>query len=190
MGPSELLTLVAAKLDSLGIEYFTTGSMASILYGEPRFTNDIDLVIRITPGAVARLCAAFPEPDFYISIEAATQAAAACGQFNVIHPESGLKIDFMVAESSDFNRSRFERARHIEIAEGALVRFASPEDVILRKLEYYKEGGSDKHVRDIHGMLRLSDPPIDAEYLTRWARRLGVEDEWNAIRTHEHGGDR
>jgi len=182
MEPSELLAILAARLGALGIEYFTTGSMASMLYGEPRFTNDVDVVIRIAPADVSRLCAAFPDDEFYVSVEAAAKAAAAFSQFNVIHPASGLKIDFMVAAPSDFNRSRFERARSIEIAPGVAVQFASPEDVILRKLEYYREGGSDKHLRDIRGILRLADQSIDMAYINHWAQRLRVAEEWTRAR--------
>jgi hypothetical protein len=187
MEPSELLARVARHLEALDIEYFTTGSMASIIYGEPRFTNDVDVVIRIAPGDVPRLAAMFPDDEFYLSAEAAAKAAAAFVQFNVIHPASGLKIDFMVAEPSEFNRSRFARARSIEIAPGIRVRFASPEDVILRKLESFREGGSDKHLRDIRGILRLCDQPVDRAYIARWASRLGVEDEWTRA-LQESGG--
>lgn len=181
MEPSELLGAIAAKLDALGIEYLTTGSMASIVYGEPRLTNDIDLVVRIHAEDADRLCAAFPETDFYVSRESAREAVACGSQFNVIHPASGLKIDFMVAAADDFNRSRFERGRSIEIVPGITVRFASPEDVIIRKLQYFQEGGSDKHLRDIRGILRLCDDPVDAAYIERWIDRFGVRAQWEQV---------
>lgn len=110
MEPSDLLRLAAQKLDELGIDYFVTGSMASILYGEPRFTNDVDIVIHLTIENAAKLCDAFPEPDFYVSDEAAREATKSFSQFNVIHPVSGMKIDFVVADRSDFNVERFTRA--------------------------------------------------------------------------------
>ncbi|MCA9312032.1 MAG: hypothetical protein KDA21_12545 [Phycisphaerales bacterium] len=169
-------------LEALGIPYFTTGSMASTLYGEPRFTNDVDVVIRLPAGDVMPLCAAFPGPEFYVSPEAARDAARHATQFNVIHPGSGLKVDFMVAEETEFNRSRFQRVRPVVIAPGVTVNFASPEDVILRKLQYFQEGGSEKHLRDIRGILRLCEPPIDDAYVRVWARTLGVEEEWARAR--------
>lgn len=120
MEPSEPLQEVTGKLDALGMEHFVTGSMASIVYGEPRFTNDVDIVIRVRAEDVPRLCAVFPE--------AAREAAARRTQFNVIHPSSGLKVDFMVAGEGDFDRGRFERARLMEIVEGYVVRIAGGRD--------------------------------------------------------------
>lgn len=178
MEPSELLGIAAKILDSLSIPYFTTRSMASMRYGEPRFTNDIDIVIDINPSLVAPLCSKFPAEDYYVSAEAVHEAIKRRSQFNVIHPASGLKIDFMVAADNDFNRSRFERVQSVQLASGQSAHFASPEDVILRKLEYYKQGGSDKHLRDIRGILNLCDHPIDTEYISHWAERLSVIEQW------------
>lgn len=178
MEPSELLHFAAETLERLGIEYLVTGSMASIAYGEPRFTNDIDIVVRLSGEQVDRLCRSFPAEGFYVNVDAAREAVHRHGQFNVIHPTSGLKIDFMVAAEDEFNQSRFARRRQLDIAAAGAVSFAAPEDVILRKLEYYREGGSDKHLRDIRGILSLTGEAIDRTYLTQWVERLGVQSEW------------
>jgi len=182
MGPSDLLRTVAQKLESLQIDYLITGSVASIMYGEPRFTNDIDIVIRIRQADVDAFCAAFPDSEFYVSEEAAREAVSRRSQFNVIHPTSGLKIDFMVATDDAFDQSRFDRARTLEIDEDVRVRFAAPEDVILRKLQYYAEGGSDKHLRDIAGILRLCETPVDLAYIDAWAVKLSVQAKWERVR--------
>ena len=100
------------------------------------------------------------------------------GQFNILHPTSGLKIDVMVADDSEFNASRFGRARLLSVAPDVVAAFASPEDVILKKLEYFRKGGSDKHLRDITGVLKIMGPELDHQYLTVWARRLGLTDLW------------
>src|SRR6478672_5453551 len=105
MGPAELLRYVADVLDRLGIPYRVTGSMATIAYGEPRFTNDIDLVVRLRPDEVDGLCAAFPPPDFYCSKDAATDAVRRGSQFNILQPTSGLKVDVMIASESAFDAS-------------------------------------------------------------------------------------
>jgi hypothetical protein len=97
--------------------------------------------------------------------------------FNLIHPSSGLKVDFMVAEESSFNESRFRRVQKVRTGVGDPVPFASPEDVILKKLEFYREGGSKKHLRDIAGVLRTSEG-VDREYIEHWAEILGVLAEW------------
>ncbi len=103
------------------------------------------------------------------------------GQFNILHPGSGLKIDVMVADDSPFNASRFGRSRSVLVAPDTSPLFASPEDVILKKLEYYREGGSEKHLRDIAGVLKIMGNQLDHEYLTIWAMRLGVSRQWQVV---------
>jgi len=191
MDPSELLQRLAQTLSNLGISYLVTGSMATIAYGEPRFTNDIDVVVRLFQHHVDGLCDAFPPDEFYISRESVLEALEHHTQFNILHPRSGLKIDLMVAEYSDFNHSRFERARPLSTAPEATVTFASPEDVIIKKLEFFKEAGSDKHLRDIAGVLAVMGDEIDRVYIERWAGRLGLTDAWNLVtsNTHRHTTD-
>jgi len=182
MEQDELLQAAVGALERLGLRYFVTGSMATIFYGEPRFTNDIDIVIDLPTAQVAEFCAAFPAPEFYMSEESVRLALRRRSQFNVIHPASALKIDFMVADDSAFNRSRFARRKRLRAAPGFEAQFAAIEDVVLKKLEYYREGGSDKHLRDIASMLKVSGATIDEEYLEKWAERLGVTDLWRAVR--------
>lgn len=178
---AELLSHVTSSLDRLEIPYLVTGSMATIAYGEPRLTNDIDLVVRLSPFQVDPLCDAFPEGEFYVSRQAALDSARSWRQFNILHPKSGLKVDVMVADDSDFNASRFGRARLLSVAPDVTVAFASPEDVILKKLEYYREGGSEKHLRDISGVLKIMGSELDQKYLEIWARRLGLSALWREV---------
>ncbi len=177
---SELLRFAAGALDGIGIEFLVTGSMASIAYGEPRFTNDIDIVVRLRFDQVDALCRAFPSERFYVSRDAASEAVRDGGQFNVIHPASGLKIDFMVAADDAFNRSRFARRRMLDVAPPGEIPFAAPEDIILRKLQSYREGGSEKHLRDIRGILKLTGEEVDRAYLEAWVDRLGLRAAWDA----------
>ena len=99
-----------------------------------------------------------------------------CSQFNLIHVPSGLKVDFMIPSDTAFNESHFRRARRLEFAPGVSACFSAPEDVILKKLEFYREGGSDKQLRDIASMIKISGEDFDREYLERWARELKVEE--------------
>jgi hypothetical protein len=168
-------------LERLRLPYLVTGSMATILYGEPRFTNDLDVVVQLPPEAVDALAEAFPSPEFYADAEQIRSAIERKGQFNVVHPASGLKVDFMIPAMDAFDRSRFARARRVAPAEGYQAEFAAPEDVILKKLRYYSEGGSEKHLRDIAGILRVSPGEVDHDYVAEWARRLGVLEIWEAI---------
>jgi hypothetical protein len=181
MDPAELLRQVAGVFERLGLPYLVTGSTATIYYGEPRFTNDIDVVVQLPQERIAELCAAFPEADFYLSEEAVRRAVARQGQFNLIHPASGLKVDVMIPAPTPFNRSRFERTVRLRTGPEGDAAFASPEDVILKKLEYYLAGRSEKHLRDIAGVLRVSGERIDRSYITEWAARLGVAEVWDHV---------
>jgi hypothetical protein len=154
-------------------------------YGEPRFTNDIDIVVRLNEADPPRLVEAFPQSDFYLSPESMTRALRRRTSFNLIHPSSGLKVDFMVAAQTPFNDSRFRRVRKVETGVGEPVPFASPEDVILEELEFFREGGSSKHLRDIAGVLKTSES-IDRGYIDVRARDLDAAEEWR--RAQEHAG--
>jgi hypothetical protein len=181
MEQSELLQRVVEILERIGLRYFVTGSTVTIFFGEPRFTNDIDIVVDLPAAKIPELCAAFPGPEFYLSEESAQRAVSRRGQFNVIHPSSGLKVDIMVPADTAFNRSRFSRTRRVHPAPGFDASFSSAEDVILKKMEAYKEEGSEKHLRDISGVLKISGEPLDREYIASWADRLGLSEIWSEI---------
>jgi hypothetical protein len=178
---AELLHRVTAALEELDIPYLVTGSMATIAYGEPRFTRDIDVVVRIQKRDIERLRSAFPEEEFYLSTTAVLEALEHTGQFNVLHPRSGLKIDFMVAGSGEFDESRFGRSRRLQIGPSSAAVFAAPEDVVIKKLEYYREGESEKHLRDIVGVIKVTGHELDRKYIEEWVRRLDLETVWRHV---------
>lgn len=176
-----LLRLAADTLDRLGIRYALVGSYASSAWGEPRMTHDIDIVIEADVFDVRRLCEAFSTDEFYISKSAAEEAVQRKSQFNLLCPTSGDKIDFMIAGTSDWARTQLDRSVRAPLLPDREVLVASPEDVILGKLIYYKDGGSEKHVRDITGILTAGAVDIDRDYLAHHAKELGVEEEWRSI---------
>ena len=181
MEQSELLRRVTGVLERLGLRYFVTGSVATIFFGEPRFTNDIDIVVDLPPAKISAFCAEFPEEDFYLSEESARRAVARRGQFNLIHPRSGLKVDFMVPGDSALDRSRFLRARRLSSGPDFEAYFSSPEDVILKKMEFFQEGHSEKHLRDIAGVLKVSGDQVDRSYIEDWVSKLGLEEVWEEV---------
>jgi hypothetical protein len=124
----------------MGIRYFVTGSTATIAYGEPRFTNDIDIVVDLPANMIGEFCRHFPENDYYVSDAAALDAVRTKTQFNIVHGASGLKVNVMIPVDSPFNRSLFARTREMSIDGGPDAWFASPEDAILKKMVYYREG--------------------------------------------------
>lgn len=183
MEPTELLRLVGERLDRIGCERFVTGSVASTVFGEPRFTNDIDLVVRMDERKAAMFADAFHGEEWYVSREAAVDAARRRGMFNVIHVPSGLKADIVVAKGTPHDEARFARVRRIALPGGRLEPFASPEDVILKKLEFFREGGSSKHLRDIASMIAVQgEDALDWTYLVDWAGRLGITTELDRVR--------
>ena len=183
MEPTELLRLVGEQLDRIGCRRFTTGSVASMVFGEPRFTNDIDIVVRMDERQARQLVDGFVGDAWYASAEAAADAARRRGMFNIIHVPSGLKADIIVAGDGAFDESRFRRVRHIELPGGRIEPFASPEDVMLKKLQFFREGGSQKHLRDIASMIGVQGADsLDWRYLEDWAGRLGVAAELEGIR--------
>lgn len=178
MEPIELLKQAATRLEQLGLPYLVTGSMGSIVYGEPRFTADIDIAVQASLQSLQQLATSFPMPEYYWNDSAIAEAATRFTQFNVLHPSSGLKIDFMIARHDAFNESRFSRARALPVVPGMMVRYASPEDIILKKLQYFREGGSAKHIRDIRGILEVTGPDLDIHYIEQWAQQLDVLAQW------------
>jgi hypothetical protein len=181
MEQDELLRHAARCFDEHGIRYFVTGAVAAIAYGEPRLTNDIDVVADLDEGKIARLKGCYPAAEFYFDEESARRAVRTRSQFNIIHPGSGLKIDIMIARDDEFDQSRFRRARRLKPIEDTEVDFASPEDVILKKLDFYRQGHCDRHLRDIGGILKISADIIDLTYIEAWARKLGLEEIWAAV---------
>lgn len=181
MEQHELLRYTVRCLESAGIRYLITGSMASMVYGEPRFTNDVDIVIEVHEDDISRLKGCFPESDFYFSEDALKRALKESGQFNVIHPSTGFKIDFVIRKDNPFDDSRFSRIKRLKATEDTEASFASPEDVIIKKMQYYKLGGSEKHLRDITGILKVSEGMIDYGYIESWAEKLDLVDVWQAI---------
>ena len=180
MPEPELSLLFLRPLNRIGGRYIVSGSVASILYGEPRLTNDVDFVIFLRDADIARLQEVFPAPEFYLppkEIIAAEIARPARGYFNVIHAETGFKAYFYLAGRDELNAWGFRNSRKM-MYRGESITVAPPEYVILRKLEYFREGGLDKHLRDIRAMLAVSGDQLDRPALEEWIDRQGLVAEW------------
>ena len=159
------------------------GSVAAIFYGEPRFTNDVDMVVFLNDSDVRRLPEIFPPTDFYLPPPASIFAEVARehhGHFYIIHMSTSFKADIYPTDRDEFNAWAFPNRRSA-VHEGETLVLAPPEYVIVRKLEYYREGGSDKHLRDIRAMLNVSGEQINRADLDEWIRRCGVEAEWRKV---------
>jgi hypothetical protein len=183
MPEAELALLFLRPLNRLGMRYVVNGSVASILYGEPRLTNDVDVIVFLREREIIRLAEAFPPPEFYVppaEVIAVEVMRSAKGQFNVIRGSTGFKADFFTAGRDDLNAWAFRNARKMEFR-GEQIVVTPPEYVIVRKLEYFRDGGAEKHVRDIRAMLSISGEGIDPAALNDWIRVRGVEAEWRKV---------
>lgn len=183
MDQAQLLRHLVETLEAIGIEYMIGGSQASIYYGEPRFTQDIAIVAIIRPSDIKLLIEKFPLPEFYLSEEAIHHALQHRAQFHIIHPTSGLKIDVILLKDTPYDREQFRRRQRLPLLPGTDAYFALPEDVIIYKLLYFREGRSDKHLRDIAGILAISGGQIDHAYIAQWVAQLGLDNEWSRVTT-------
>jgi hypothetical protein len=130
------------------------------------------LVVELTP---------IDLPDFYVSEQAVREAVRDRFQFNILHPASGSKLDVIFPRANGWGATQLSRRRRIELLPGLTGYVASPEDVIVGKLWYYHEGGSEKHLRDIAGVLRVSGDLVDRAAVGMWAERLGYTPIWHAV---------
>ncbi len=170
---------VIGILEDLGISYHVGGSFASSIHGIPRQTRDLDLAVDLRFGHIRNLVSRL-EQDFYVDSDVIASAIRRRGKFNVVHLDSGFKIDMFCSKNDFFDRSVFRRQRLNRLVEDLPqeVMVSSAEDTILRKLEWYKIGGhvSDQQWRDILGVLRIQGERLDLDYLKYWAGELDLTD--------------
>ena len=179
----ELFLLFVRPLNVLGIRYIIGGSVAAIFYGEPRLTHDVDFVVFLNDQDAQRLVDAFPANDFYfppIEVVHAEARREQRGHFNIIHTATGFKADMYLSGRDELNAWGFRMRQQVQF-EGEPVTLAPPEYVIVRKLEYYREGRSEKHLRDIRSILSISEGKLDQPALKEWVHRLGLETEWQLV---------
>jgi hypothetical protein len=176
-------------LDRLGIVYMVTGSVGAMAYGEPRMTTDVDVVLRFGPDQVGPLLACFPETDFYRPpAEVVRQEAArgARGHFNVIQHATGMKADFYPAGRDPLMMTALARRQRLDLG-GTPIVLAPPEYVIVRKLEFNREGGSDKHLRDVASMI-AGGCALDMDWLEAELESRGLTTAWRRLRDEGGGG--
>ena len=167
-------------LERLALPYCITGSVAASVYGEPRLTADIDVVLLLSLQDVPALRSAFSDADYYVPPEETMNEAVAKGargMFNLIHHKSQFKADIYIAAGDPLHVWALEHRRRIDLG-GSGAWIAPPEYVVLRKLEFLREGGSDKHARDIRFMLAAT--PVDRAFIEQEVSRLGVREQWRS----------
>ncbi len=175
--PLAIAQAVAHAIESVGGAYFVGGSVASSLQGDPRSTNDVDFVLSLPTSRVDALADALG-PDFEIDRDMLRDALARHASANGFYLPFLTKVDFFGLGSAPFDQIEFDRRRAVIIGpDGESLVVKSPEDSVLRKLLWFREGGgvSDKQWRDIVAILRVSGAVMDTEYLGIWSARLACE---------------
>ncbi len=178
-----LFLLFTKPFDQEQIGYMVTGSVAVIIYGEPRLTHDVDLVVLLREGEVNKLLLAFPLADFYCPPEEVLRIELARrqgGHFNLIHHQSGFKADVYLMGDEPLHRWAFKNRRQIDISLDSIW-VAPPEYVIIRKLEYFRDGGSQKHLIDIGHIFRHSKDLIDQDTLMQFISTRGLQRSWEIV---------
>jgi hypothetical protein len=182
--PQELLVLAefAGALDELGIAYAIGGSVASSIYGQVRFTQDVDITTEPFDDRAEKLYELL-KSQYYINKQAMYQALKSGESFNVIHFETAFKIDVFVRKETAFQRQLLARRRLLRLSDSIDRDFSivSPEDVILLKLQWYRAGGCSSQIQlsDVIGVFNIQQDTLDLDYLKKWASTLGVLDLLN-----------
>lgn len=174
--PLFVVAEVAGAFDKLGVRYLVGGSLASSVYGIPRATQDVDLVADLPSTLVDEFCSLLQDA-FYIDGDMIREAIQRKASFNIVHLGTMFKADVFIMKGDSWSREEMSRVREEEIESlGRSIRFASPEDVLLHKLIWYKLGNeiSDRQWGDILGVIRIQGDLLDQEYLDRWADILDI----------------
>jgi hypothetical protein len=177
--PLEVTLKVTEVFEKLGVPYLIGGSLASTLYGMVRTTQDADIIAEMRLEHLPLFLSALQE-EFYMDEEMIIHAIQNNASFNIIHRESMFKVDVFIPRPRPFLQSQLVRAQPqtFEFESKLSAKFASPEDTILAKLEWYRWGGevSERQWRDILGVLKTCAGKLDMEYLRKWADELNISD--------------
>lgn len=171
------LLTVARALEAAEAPFLVGGSLASSLQGIPRSTQDVDLVADLAVSKIAVFVRALGS-GFYVDEERIRHGIERRTSFNVIDLGNGFKADIYLAPNDPFGEAQYERRQAIELAPGTALPFASPEDVVLQKLRWYRLGGgvSERQWLDALGVLKIQRERLDLDYLSRWAATLELSD--------------
>lgn len=181
-GIAQFLSFVT-RLEEASVTYMVTGSVAGMVYGEPRLTNGIDVVVALKDTDIDRFVELFPADIFYIpppEIIKIECSRSSRGHFNIIDMESGFKADMYPIGNDPLHLWAIRERVRIPLG-GSAMWLAPIEYVVIRKLMFFREGGSEKHLRDIQGMMQISGSRVDSQKLEELVRSHGLESEWRKV---------
>jgi hypothetical protein len=172
----DILRDVSRKLNAAEISFMLTGSVALSYYAMPRMTRDIDIVVALERGDATKISQLFGA-EYYVAEEAVTDAIRRRSMFNIIHFESVIKVDFILHKKTPFAISAFTRRTNLTL-DDFQTSVISREDLILSKLSWAKDSGSEMQLRDVRNLLSAG---CDFEYLRQWARDLSVTETLESL---------
>lgn len=178
MQDPNFISLFVAPLEGAGIRYMIAGSVASSIYGEPRNTLDIDMVVLPDPVQINQFPALFPEADYYLpptEVIAIESRREANGHFNIIHHNTGLKADIYLSRNHPALPWALEHTRRVPTA-ACEISLAPPEYVIIHKLGFYKESQHQRHLRDIAGIIEQQE--LDQTFLQHHLAALNLTSQY------------
>jgi len=177
---SKLYSIFTDKLNKLTIPYAVTGSVASIFYGEPRMTHDIDMVLHLAVNRVDAFLKAFPASEFYTppqEILISEIRRPIRGHCNIIHHNSGFKADIYFVGTDEFQQWAIQNSKVMNI-DGFKISLAPPEYVIIKKLEFYREGAGKKHLDDIRNIINFLGTRLQTDIIKQYVSQYKLTDEW------------
>lgn len=183
--PTDLVSIFAPAFDAAGVEWMIVGGVASIVYGEPRLTQGIDIVASFPPADAGRLVEQLPASEFYcppVQVIAEEASREAFGHFNLLHLETDARADVYLAGQDPLARRGLQGRKAVVLVERK-VPVAPPEYVILHKLRFRLQGASERHLRDVRGMLRVLGDSIDRAALERDVATFGLTTSWKELLT-------
>ena len=179
--PAALLKTIVDALDRNQIPYMVVGSFASTFHGEPRTTQDLDLVIDPTIDSLQRLVSELDPSEFYVDADTARDALDRRTMFNIVEMATAWKVDLVIRRARPFSIEELARRQRVTML-GVEVAAATAEDTIIAKLEWAKAGNSDRQLDDVAGILRVRGADIDQAYIAAWVSALQLESQWERAR--------
>ena len=178
----DLVVAVVGSLETAGIPYAITGSIASGIHGEPIPSQDVDIVVRMTYSQATKLHEVLPQ-RFYRSLERLQETARSGGVANLVDTDTGLKVDLSSVKQDAFFDAVMLRARPTSYGASAPdFVTVTPEDVVLMKLVRRKDSRSDKQWKDALGIAKIKGARMDWKYLFEQAELLGIEGDLTKLR--------
>lgn len=171
----DVLKSVTQNLNTLGIPYMLTGSVAANYYTSPRMTRDFDIVIELESSDIHSFIKTLSD-DFFLDDFSIQDALAQKSMFNIIHKKNIIKIDFIIRKSSIYRQTEFKRRKEVHFQDFSFW-IVSIEDLILSKLDWAKDSFSEMQIKDIKNLLQ--NKTIDHSYLNEWIVSLKLENIWS-----------